>query len=183
MLHVSKLRPGPAPRQNGSEAGGQRLSSRSQAAPDRRSFLSMVAHAPVAAMAAEGSAAADRTGNGASPAQLDGLCDEDYPTIEHQAWTQLWQECAAMPCCTLAGIADLRLFASGLTEAGRIQAWYARHFRSAARRWCGCSGCRARRLMSSWPSWRATTLRAPSRTGEGLLPGSFITRSVSAVGA
>lgn len=86
MLHVSHPRPGPIPRQAGSEVGGQRLSTRSQAAPDRRSFLTMVAHAPVAAMAAEGSATAERAGNGAAPAQLDGSYADEYPTIEHQVW-------------------------------------------------------------------------------------------------
>ena len=87
MLHVTSPRPGPAPRQASGEISGRRLSIRSQAAPDRRSFLTMVAHAPVAAMAAEGSATAERpelAGNGAAPAQLDGMHADEYPTIEHQ---------------------------------------------------------------------------------------------------
>ena len=97
MLHVSHPRPGPVPRQAGSEVGRQRLSTRSQAAPDRRSFLTMVAHAPVAAMAGEGSATAGRSetaGNGAAPAQLDGVRADEYPTIEHQVRSPISQPAA-----------------------------------------------------------------------------------------
>lgn len=84
MLHVTRPQPGPV-RQASGEVGGHRLSTRPQASPDRRQFLTMVAHAPVAAVAAEAGGAAATAFNGASPAQLDAHCSDEYPTIEHQA--------------------------------------------------------------------------------------------------
>lgn len=44
----------------------------------------MMAHTTVAAMTAEASAATETAANGASPAELDGFCSDEYPTIEHQ---------------------------------------------------------------------------------------------------
>jgi len=82
LMSIANFRPS-AIRPAGDHLHPQRLSVRSQASPDRRQFLTMMAHAPVAgaALAESGNGAAANT---ATLTQPDTLGSDAYPTIEHK---------------------------------------------------------------------------------------------------